>query len=311
LIELCTQLRAHQAALQLRAKSASANDPADDALYAWRLVESGDLKAGRAEYARKLSKEIIETWQEYYQKQIQLLDRRATNRAEVQFAVDMVNERYLKGLEADADLFASLSELTRVMPQVKSSKQATLVYGLILKCLAGLGDDLGREAWLKKLLADFGSDVEVAAGVYVEQARKAYRDKNLKGAQVLFQKVCTEHPDSSVYGDAQYGLGLVLQQQDKCDEAIVEYAKLFPSKVNDYVLDPENNQDCANYRFKAALRISECYEGRKDFVRALEYARLANDRYKFMSYCKDCLTETRQNVQNRVQRLQDAAAKVQ
>jgi TolA-binding protein len=311
LVDLCSQLRAHKAALQLQLKTATAADLADDALYAWRLVESGDVKAGRAEYARKLSAEIIETWQEYYQKQIRLLDERATNMTQVRFVLDWVNQRYLKGMEAEADLFGSLRELTRVVPNVKTSKEAALVFPLIMQCLGALGDESGREAWQKKFLTDFGSDPEVAAGVYIDQARKAYRDKNVKGAQELFQKVCSEYPDSSAYGDAQYGLGLMLQEQQQCDRAIVEFSKIFPSKVNDYALDPDNNQDCTNYRFKAALRISECFESSKDFVHALEYAKLANDRYKFMSYCKDCLTQTRRNVEDRVRRLEEAAKKVE
>ena len=310
LIELCTKLGAHKAALDLSGRLAG-NDVTDEPLYAWRLLETGDTKGALLAYKRKLDKEIIETWQDYYREQIRLLEQRLVAPTNTQNAIDLVRNHYLKGLETEANPFSALAELTRVLPHAQDPKQSILIYQLILKCLAALGDDPGQEAWQDQLLARHSSDPEVTASVYVDKARKAYRDKNLKQSQAFFQKVCDQYPNSNAYGDAQYGLGLVLQEQQKCDQAIQEYSKLFPSKVNDHALDSENNQDCANYRFKAALRISECYEARKDFVRALEYARMANDKYKFMSYCNDCLKQTRQNVEKRVQRLQELASKVE
>jgi tetratricopeptide (TPR) repeat protein len=312
LVELCSELRAHQAVLQLRSKYPDAGGTAsDDPLYAWRLFESGDAKGALAEYERKAAKEIIDTWQTYYQVQARILRERAANPTNAQPAIDLVKEHYLKSLETHADLFGAMTELTRALPYATDSKNAILIYQLILKCLAGLGDDEGRAAWQDKFLANFKSDPEVSAEVYSDKGKKAYYKKNIQGAQAFFQKVCSEYPDSGAYGDAQYGLGLVLQEQQKCDEAIKEYSKLFPSKVNDYALDPENSEDCANYRFKAALRISECYEQKKDFVRALEYAKMARDRYKFMSYCKDCLRDTRKNVEQRVLRIEELAKKVE
>src|SRR5262249_49650157 len=102
LITLCTDLRAHQAALQLQKNqgNASSDQLADDLLYAWRLLESGDTKAGLAEYERRASKEPVETWQTYYQEQVHLIQQRATNAGNAQFAIEIVKERYLKGLEA-------------------------------------------------------------------------------------------------------------------------------------------------------------------------------------------------------------------
>jgi len=302
-------LRADQAALQLQTPPGSktpSEDSADDALYAWRLLESGDTKAALAEYQRRFAKELVEIWQSYYQEQIRLIQQRATNLSSPQFAIDLVKEHYLKGLETRADLFGALSELTRVLPLAKEPKQAVAVYQLILKCLTGLGDDEGRDAWQERLLAEHKSDPEVCARVYVSKGTQAYYRKNLKEAEALFQKVCSEYPDSSAWGDGEYGLGLVLQEQQKYDEAMVQYAKIFPSKVNEDVIDAESGEDYPNYRFKAALRISECYEAKKDGTKALEYALLARDRYKFVSYCKDCLRETRQNVENRVKKLQEA-----
>src|SRR2546425_2869433 len=60
LITLCTDLGAYAAALQLQARggtNASSAELSDDALYAWRLFDSGDTKAALAEYQRRLGKE--------------------------------------------------------------------------------------------------------------------------------------------------------------------------------------------------------------------------------------------------------------
>jgi tetratricopeptide (TPR) repeat protein len=307
LIELCTSLGAHKAALQMESRRTVPSESLDEGLHAWRLFESGNAEASLKVYQRKLAKEIVDIWQDYYREQIRLIANRPANLTNASFSIDLVKHRYLKGLETQADLFGALKELTRVLAYATDAKAAVPVYQLILKCLSGLGDEAGREAWQDSLLVNFKSDPEVCAAVYCDRGKKAYARKDIKSSQEWFQKVCSDFPDSNAYGDAQYGLGLVLQEQQKCDEAIPEYEKLFASKVNDHALDPDNSQDCANYRFKAALRISECYEGRKDFAKALEYATRARDRYPFMSFCKDCLRDTRRNVEKRVQLLQEKA----
>jgi hypothetical protein len=306
LVQLCDSLRAHRAGLYL-----TSADREFDSLYAWRLIETGETKAGLEEYRRKLSDEIVEIWQEYYREQIALIEKHAANQTNAALVVELVRKRYLKGLEAPADLFSALTVLTGVLPHAGKSPDAVPVYQLILKCLSGLSDEVGREAWQDKFLGEFKSDPEVVAEIYCDRAMKAYAKKDWQRSQALFQQVCTEFAKSSSYGNAQYGLGLVFQEQKKCDQAIVEFAKLFSSKVNDMAIDPANSEDYANYRFRAALRISECYESKNDPQRALEYALIARDKYKFVSFCKNCMRETHQNVQNRVERLQAGAKKLE
>jgi tetratricopeptide (TPR) repeat protein len=312
LVDLCTDLRAHKAALRLLlppGTNAPSEDVLEEALYPWRLLESGDTKAALAQYERRLSKDEVEIWQNYYKEQIHLIKDRPANLMSAPFAIEMVKERYMKGLETQADLFGSLSELTRVLPFAKSSKDSIAVYQTILKCLDGLGDELGKDAWQEKLFTEFKSDPEVCVSVYLDRGKKAYYNKDLPTAQSFYKKVSSQYPDSQFWGDSQYGLGLVLQEQLKYDEAIAEYAKIFPSKVNDYLLTQDSSEDCANYRFKAAVRISECWEARKDFAKALDYMLQARDRYKFVSYCKDCLRSTRENVDKRLKLLQEAVKK--
>ena len=220
-------------------------------------------------------------------------------------------ERYLKGYEEKADSFGALKELTRMLPHASNAKETVRLCQLIIKSLAALDDNLGVVAWEDKLLTEFKTDRDACAGVYVDRGGRAFEKKNFPEALTHFRMVCTEYIDSNWYGDAQYDVGLVLHEQQKYDEAVVEYAKLFPSHVNDYAVDPESSDELKNYRFKAAMRISECYEAKKDFSRALEYALLARDRYKFLSWCKTCLQTVKDNLDQRITQLQTMGKKTE
>ncbi len=312
LVTLCTDMGASAAALKLQMRSsdnASPSDLADDALYAWRLFDGTNSKAALEEYQRRLDSEHVEYWQDYYRVQVRLLQARSTALTNVQHALEVTKGHYLKGLEAHADLFGALRELTRVVPYVKNANQAIPVYQLILRCLAELGDEAGREAWQDKFLADYLSDPEVCALVYVDRAQKAYHRQDMTTSENYFRKVCNDYASTSVYGDALYGLGLVLQETQRYDAAMAEYTKIFYANLNEGLRDPDSSEDYPNFKFKAALRMSECYEATKDLKKALEYALMARDQYKFISYCKDCLHKTRQNVENRVKQLQEALNK--
>ena len=117
--------------------------------------------------------------------------------------------------------------------------------------------------------------------------------------------MCREYPNSEFYGDAQYNIGSTLQAQKKYDEAIEEYAKLFTSNVDEYKLVPGTSEDYKLYRHKAALRTSECYESKQDYARALQYAELAINQYKPLSWCSTCLKTAREALEKRINKLQE------
>lgn len=312
LINLCTGLTAYEAALRLQTgtnANAAAADLGDDALYAWRLFGSGDTKAALAEYKRRLEKEPVEFWQDYYREQIRLLEQRPAALTNAELAIETTREHYLKNLESQADLFGALSELTRVVPYVKTAKEAIPLYQFIFKCLARLEDESGREAWQDKFLVDFKSDPEVCAMVYVDRGQKAYFRKDMTTSEAAFRKVCAEYANTSLYADALFGLGVLLQDEQKYDAAIAEYTRIFSSNANEDLLDRESSEDYPNYKYKAAVHISECFEATKDFQKALEYALMARDRYIFISYCKDCQLKTRQIIAKRVKDLEEAVKK--
>ena len=310
LLELSAELRAYPAALQLitrlRKASREDEDPQSHSL-AWLLLENGQTKAALAQYERKLAQEHIEIWQSYCRKQMELIGQRPANMTNVQFALEYVREHYLKGYEEKADHLSALKELTRILGCARNSQASLAVLHLMMKCFSALDDQAGLEAWEDKVLTDFKSDRDACAGVYLDRGLRAYGRKNLSEALDFFRKICAEYPDTASYGDAQYDIGLALHDQQKYDEAISEYTKLFSSPVNDYVVETESSEDMKNYRYKAAMRISECYEAQKDYARALEYAELARDRYKYLSWCKGCLQNVRNDLDKRIKLLQGLA----
>src|SRR5439155_15166714 len=129
--------------------------------------------------------------------------------------------------------------------------------------------------------------------------------KDFPEAIAYFRKLCSEYPDSNFYGEAQYDIGSTLKEQKKYDEAVEEYTRLFLSNVNEYALAPGADKDYKNYRHKAALRISECYEAKKDFARALGYAEMAQNQYRPLSWCKTCLQTGKDALEKRIKQLQE------
>jgi len=308
-VKLCAELRAYDVAVRLQTAASSAEELADDLTYAWRLFEAGNLKAALAEYKRKLAEETVDTFADYYREQIRLAEQRAGHQTNVQFSLDLVRLHYLKGLEEKADSLSAVQELYRVLPHAADATQGVAVVEAMISRLTVLGDEPGRDAWEDKLLTDFKTQTEACANVRLERGLRAFTGKDYPKALTLLRQVCAEYPDALAYGDAQYSLALVLQQQGKFDEAVAEYGKIFPSKVRDHDLDPEKSDDCKNYRHRAALRIAECYAAKADFTQALSYAEQARDRYTFVSYCKTCLAENKAFVEGRIHELREALAK--
>jgi tetratricopeptide (TPR) repeat protein len=304
--ELCADLQAYDAALKLRpAKPILGEDETDDA-GAWWLFENGDLKTALGRYQQKLAQERISVYKDYYRKQVQMIESWATNAANSAFALKVVRERHMKNFERKRDPWGALRQLHRVSPHVGSSTNGAKVYEQIIICLSALGDEAGRNAWENKLVADFKSDAEACAGVYYDRGIRAYHQSHdLETSLRWMRKLCGEFPDAKLWGDGQYSVGLILQDQKKYDEAIAAFGAIFPSKVNDYLLEEGSSEDCKNYRYKAALRISECYESKKDLARALEFAQKARGQYAYVSFCSLCQTQTRAFTDKRVAELEE------
>ena len=90
----------------------------------------GDVKGALAAYERKLAQEGVETYREYYKKQISLIRDRPANPTNAQHAVEAVRERYLKSLEQKPDFFGALRELTRSLPHAGDVSSGTRPFNL-------------------------------------------------------------------------------------------------------------------------------------------------------------------------------------
>ena len=304
LVELCTELRAYEAATRLRTQLPKSEVPGDDSELAWRLFELGENQAALVEYRRKLDEELVDMWKDYYRKQIRFLELPLAQQTNLSVACEMAQQRYLVGYEVPVDYFGALQKVTRALPGATNAQEAVIGEQLIIKLLTGLGDEIGREAWENRLLAAHRDQTEACATVYLDRGLRAYEAEKYPDALTCFRKVVVDYPDTTAYGDAQFSVGLCFQQQKDYEAAIKEFNALIASKVNDYVVDPDKSDDYKSYRFRAAIHISQCYESQKDYARALEYAELARDKYKFLSYCKQCLEQAKINLESRIAKLQ-------
>jgi tetratricopeptide (TPR) repeat protein len=326
LADVCMSLHAYTQAAQLKAAAQAKEAPAKDAqakdaqakdtkdaeadeseddLRAWRLFETSRFNEAIAEYKRKLADAPVSTFQEYYQKQIDLIQRRTASPNDVAVALEFVRGHYLAGFEAPGDLLCALKELNRVLPYAQKASDGLAVHRLIIQCLASCNDESGRDAWEDKMLTDYKFNQDTCAEVYLNRGIRAYAAKKYPAALALFLKVCQDYPNSEYYGDAQYNAGSTLQDQEKYDQAIQEFSKIFNSKVDDYKLTPGTSEDYKLYRHKSALRISECYELKKDYQRALDFAELARTQYKPLSWCHTCLQTSKDALERRIAELQN------
>jgi tetratricopeptide (TPR) repeat protein len=308
--ETCLRLHAHREAAKfsLQATKAFPEDHhGHGRRIAWCLVESGAREEGLLEYRERLAKATAPDWREYYETQVQLVTERPQRMNDLQFATDYIRKHYLKGYDVETDYLGALMELKRVMPDAKSETERLSMCRLFIECLSGLHDDAGRFAWEQRVLEDFKADADTCASIYLSRGQRAYEGKKLDEALLNYLRASTDYPNSRSYGIAQYNVSIVLKDQGKYDEAIAEFAELFPSAVSDR--DPGGNimEAYRNYRHRAALRISECYEAKRDFVRALQFATLARDKYRYQSWCGTCSDSASRALAKRIEDLEHLA----
>jgi len=311
--ELCADLQSYSAALKLKPpKPALTDDDEEEDVVAWWLFENGDMKAALMRYERKLKHELVPVYKDYYRKQIEIIREWTANMSNSAFMLELIRERYMKGYERKPDSFGALRQLHRILPYRTDPTDGVRIHQQFIICLSRLGDASGRDAWENNLLADFKSDSEACAGVYYDRGIRAYHEwRDFETALSWMRRLCTEFPDAKLWGDGQYSVGLILQDQKKYDAAIAAFGSIFPSKVNDHALVEGSSEDCKNYRFKAALRTSECYEAKNDLTRALESARRAVIQYPYVSFCSTCQKQGREAASKRVAELEVKMKRIQ
>jgi tetratricopeptide (TPR) repeat protein len=313
LVTLAAALGAYGNALKLQAAFCDTDALQEDQAYAWRLMESGRTQEAVAEYQRRIKDEMVETFAEHFRGQLALIAARATNGNSVPLALQTVRDHYLRGFEEQADSFGALREFHRVLPQARNSAESVTVIGEIIRRLASFNDEAGRDSWEDEILNRFPNEREACASVILDRGLRAYAVTNYPVALELFGNVISSYGETKAFGDAQFTVGLIRQIERRYDDAIREFGKIFPSHVRDHDLDVNKSEDCKNYRYRAALHISECYASKKDFAQALSFAEAARDRHVYVSFCKNCIRDARENLErtlaNLKQQIADGAAK--
>lgn len=115
-------------------------------------------------------------------------------------------------------------------------------------------------------------------------ASKAHKDKDYEKALALWQRL-EKKIDSNFQEIAVFGIGQVLQEQGKYDEAIKQYAKLFVTYKNesDSKVIPNNRQ-----KADGEIQTAVCYMYKGEYKKALKALKFADNVYPYHSWCGTC-----------------------
>jgi tetratricopeptide (TPR) repeat protein len=141
----------------------------------------------------------------------------------------------------------------------------------------------------------------------LEQANLMYKRGDYENAALAYRQISNKpHLRIDVLGKATFNLGLTLMKQKEYEDAIAAFSTLLESEVNDK--DPGNHlmEIYANYRNKACVNISECYEMKQDYSHALEYYMLSLEKYPYRTSCFTC---RRSSTARKLERLEELVKK--
>lgn len=122
-------------------------------------------------------------------------------------------------------------------------------------------------------------------------------------AEKLWHRIVLDYSASEEWGATVFNLGVLYKEQKRFEPAISMFSKLFNSQVNDREAGGNIMETYRNYRYRAALEISECHERNGSIDAALEFAILARDRYQFQSGCGTCQMQARDSLSKRIELL--------
>ena len=140
----------------------------------------------------------------------------------------------------------------------------------------------------------------LAAGIYLESGIDAYGRRDFERAEAdwLAATKCSKSAPS--WPKAIFNLGLVQMERKNYPRAIAYFEQVIQSHPNDAEPGSHLMQTNQNYSHRSALEISVCYENMGDYRKALEFARLAKNRYTYVSWCGTCQMTDRRQLQARI-----------
>lgn len=145
-------------------------------------------------------------------------------------------------------------------------------------------------------------DKDLVAGNFAKEAESAIRNKDYAKALALYDRIIREHPRSSSFLIALFNRAVIFSELSLWDKAIDAFDRVLSIELDD--LDGKSLMEVyRNCRHKAAIGISDAYEKKRDFQKALRYARAATERYAFQTSCETCEDDERRSNAVRIKRL--------
>jgi len=100
----------------------------------------------------------------------------------------------------------------------------------------------------------------------------------------------------STWGKLTFNIGIAHKILKDYDAAIQAFASIFSSKVDDREPGESIMEEFRNYRYRACLQISLCYSLKGDTTKALEYVRLAREKYTYQAHCGTCASDAEESL---------------
>ena len=162
-----------------------------------------------------------------------------------------------------------------------------------------------RLCWLVLfgLLNLAGHTAGSAAAATLEEANVLFEQKRYEEAIEIYKKVLAGAADVPTKGKAQFNLGLTYRALGNHAEAISAFKNVLDSEVDDEEPGGSLMETNRNYRHWSCIEIARCYEQSGNVEKALEYALLARDEHRFVTWCGTCAGSAKAELNDYIKQL--------
>jgi tetratricopeptide (TPR) repeat protein len=157
--------------------------------------------------------------------------------------------------------------------------------------------------WIYCQLLNHRAAMELAVRGY-----DAFDAGRVDEALAEWQEVRARYPYTSSWGCATFNSAFCHQKQGEFQQAMAYYEELLSSELNDKDHSGNLMSPYQNYHHSACVQLSACCEAMEDYPVALHYARLAQTRYPYRSWCGTCHGSAARALHRRIERLENQVA---
>jgi tetratricopeptide (TPR) repeat protein len=180
------------------------------------------------------------------------------------------------------------------MPPAPASRSGSGLFSirlLLLTAVVSIGPARAQaqEGFKEACTSSDPAAQETQANSFLDAGNKAFEAGDFRGAEEAWTAVSRCPQTAPSWPKAMFNLGLLEERQEHYPRAIGYFQSVLDSHPNDKEPGANLMQVYRNYSHRSVLSISECYEKMGQFQQALRYARLAQTRYPYQSWCGTCL----------------------